>query len=365
LKKKHTIAFTLIETLAVVTVAGVLAAAILVPMSRRLDALVGKKESEVLKTLAEAYKGFIVTSSPKIVPNHTGWATNLANRLGIPVSTVTNNSRGLQRVFLVDPNLAFGAVRATNLPYFQNLTNSINFTTPPVSPRFMLISSLSMPLPSTLVSGVGNASGPNAFTNIWITPEGQRPAGWTWNGHGDDLKIERFSLENLFLQVILNNRDTNLIPRYVVDEALEVGVPFGGRRSYFVQGTELKLYNAVGILEYSEILTASRSFTFEYGTWQGEAFVGHTVSQTSPLDLQKVMNTFMNAPPNTNVQFGATQLTVSNALVLFLDEYITWRDAGYPGQFQGQGTPPKSLEEAREELAKLANDLLTRGTGTP
>lgn len=358
MKTKHTIAFTLIETLAVVAAIGFLAAAILVPMSRQLDAIAAKKESEALLRIAQAYRDQIVSSSPKVVPNHTVWATNVADRLGIPVSAVTNNGRGLRRVFLIDPSLKLGIVGATGLPYVQNLSNNVSFTTPPISPRLMLISSLSVPLPSTLVSGVGNTNGAHAFTNIWITPEGKVPTGWTWNGYGDDLKIERFSLEDLFVQVILNNRDTNLIPRYQVDDALQVAVPYGGRRTYFIKGTELKLYNAVGVLEYSEILTTSRSFTFEFGTWQGEAFVGHSVSQTSPLDLQKVMNTFMNAPANTNS--AVTQLAVSNALVLFLDEYIAWRDGGYAGQFQGQGNPPKSLEDAQAALATAATELLTR-----
>ena len=140
---------------------------------------------------------------------------------------------------------------------------------------------------------------------------------------------------------------------------VKVPVPYGGRRTYFIKGTELKLINVLGVLEYSEVLSTSRSFTFEYGSWHGEAFVANAVSQTSPLDLQKIMNTFMNSPANTNAKFGASQLAVSNALVTFLGEYSAWRDAGYPGQFQGNGNPPKSLEDAQTALANVAKNLLT------
>jgi hypothetical protein len=169
------------------------------------------------------------------------------------------------------------------------------------------------------------------------------------------------------VQIILNNRDTNsitnstFIPRFQLDDSpTQFPVPYGGRKTYLIKGTELKLLNAVGVIEYSEVLTTAKAFTFEYGTWQGEAFVGHSVSQTSPLDLQRVMNTFMNSPTNPAAKFGASQLAVSNALVTFLSEYVVWRDAGYPGQFQGQGNPPKSLENAQTALADVTANLLTR-----
>jgi type II secretory pathway pseudopilin PulG len=363
LKNNQTIAFTLIETLAVVTAVGLLAAALLVPMIKQLDGIAATKETESLNLLAKAYKNYICSS--KVVPSYTGWATNVANRLGVSVATVTNNFRGLRRVFLIDPALELGGVRATSLPYSWSLSNSVSFTTPPVSPRFMLISSISSQLPSGLVSGIGATNGANAFNNIWSTPEGQVPSGWSWSGNGEDLKVVRFDLTDLFVQIILNNRDSNTVanalPRFQMDDNffVKVPVPFGGRKTYFIKGTELKLLNVLDVLEYSEVLTTSRSFTFEYGSWQGEAFVANAVSQTSPLDLQKIMNSFMNAPANTNAKFGASQLAVSNALVAFLGEYVTWRDAGYPGQFQGQGNPPKSLEDAQTALADVTNNLLT------
>ncbi|HVK59589.1 MAG TPA: prepilin-type N-terminal cleavage/methylation domain-containing protein [Candidatus Kapabacteria bacterium] len=353
-------AFTLIEMLAVVAAVAFLAAALLVPMIRQLDAIASRKETETLKAFVAAFRSHITRAVPKAVPAASDWATTIATQLGLQMSAVTNNPRGLRRVFLVDPALQLGSVRATNLPYNFNITTYTGFTNPPVSPRLLLISSLSAPLPNSLVSGVGATSGTNAFNNLWSTPEGQLPTGWVWGGRGEDLKVERFNLEDLFVQVIFNNRDTNLTPRFRVDDSLETPVLYGSRNTYLLKGSELRLLNAVGVLEYSEILNAPKSFTFEYGTWQGEAFVGHAVSQTSPLDLQRVMNTFMNAPTNPAAKFGASQLTVSNALVVFLNEYVAWRDNGYPGQFSGQGNPPNSLEQAQTALKQEAVNLLTR-----
>jgi prepilin-type N-terminal cleavage/methylation domain-containing protein len=357
-------AFTLIEMLAVVAAVAFLAAALLVPMIRQLDAIASRKETETLKAFVAAFRSHITRAVPKAVPAASDWATTIATQLGLQMSAVTNNPRGLRRVFLVDPALQLGSVRATNLPFnFNRFTYGI-FTNPPVSPRILLLSSLSAPLPSSLVSGVGATTGTNSFNNLWSTPDGQLPTGWVWGGRGEDLKMERFNLEDLFVHIIFNNRDTNsmtnALPSFRVDDSLPAYLPYGGQRTYLLKGSELRLFNVAGVLEFSEILNTSKSFTFEYGTWQGEAFVGHAVSQTSPLDLQRVMNTFMNAPTNPAAKFGASQLTVSNALVVFLNEYVAWRDNGYPGQFSGQGNPPNSLEQAQTALKQEAVNLLTR-----
>jgi type II secretory pathway pseudopilin PulG len=368
LKTGATKAFTLIETLAVVMAVAFLAAAVLLPMIKRLDMIAAKKETDALKAMAEAYKERV--SDTKIIPNQNGWAAEVALQLGANLKSITNNIRGLRRVFLIDPALAIGKNSSPSLPYIQLTeghiyTNGAGVIIPPVSPRLMLISSMSGALPTNLVSGVGAVSGAMGFSNIWATPEASVPTGWTWGGRGEDLKVERFSLADQFVHVILNNRDTNFqnistnLPRYKIDDSVFGVVPFGGRRMYFIKGTELKLFSPLGVLEYSEVLSGSKSFTFEFGTWQGEAFVANTVSQTSPLDLQRVMNTFMNSPTNPAAKFGANQLAVSNAMVLFLNEYIQWRDAGYPGQFQGQGNPPKTLSDAQAALKTVSANLLT------
>src|SRR5205823_4391806 len=103
------------------------------------------------------------------------------------------------------------------LPYSQpttgsRVTDGLGNLIAPVSPRLMILSSISAPLPASVVSGVGLSSGAYAFNNIWDSTEGTVPAGWTWAGKGDDLKVQRLNLDDLFIQLSLNNANTNTSP---------------------------------------------------------------------------------------------------------------------------------------------------------
>jgi type II secretory pathway pseudopilin PulG len=352
-------AFTLIETIAVVVAIGALAAALLVPMIRRLDEAARQKEANTLASFADAFKQRALVT--KNIPNESGWASAVATVNGLDLNSITANDRGNARLFLIDPALRIG--NATNvLPYTQAiLTNFVR----PVSPRLMLVSSVSKALPTNLVSGVAPASGSNSFNNLWITAEGAIPTGWTWTGRGDDLKIQRIDLSDLFVKVALNNRDATLVPSYVITvntnqtatNTVPV-VPNGCPNPlYLLKGTEIQLYNALGTNEYSEILSQSQSYTFEYGTWEPESFLATSVGQTSPLDLAKMMDAFMRAPAATN-STSVTQAAVSNAVVNFMTEYNSWRDGNPAYKTTGGGKPPAQLDKAQTDLAGLTSDLL-------
>jgi type II secretory pathway pseudopilin PulG len=356
-------AFTLIETIAVIAAIAALAAALLVPMIRRLDDATRQKEANTLATMAAAYKERVATT--RIIPNETGWAAAVAAVTGQQLSVITANDRGLARIFLIDPALRIGNSAGATLTYTQRVTGHVFPTTTnsarPVSPRLMIVSSCAAPLPTNLVSGVGASSGAYSFNNLWGTSDGSIPTGWTWSGRADDLKIQRIDLSDMFVQVALNNRDLNLLPRYVISAGASGvdtnTVDYGCRfPMYFLKGSEIRLLNVPGVVEYSEILFQSKSFTFEKGTWQAESYIAIGVGQPTPMDLQRAFNLFMAAPTNAYANAGATQTTVSNAVMGYLTNYIAWRNAGYP--LGGGGKPPKELEDAQTLVRTTMADLI-------
>lgn len=284
--------------------------------------------------------------------------------MGLHLEEVRANDRRGRRVYLIDPSVQIGQNSATpTIPYTQPLTGSVvtnasGHIIPPINPRFLLLSSISTPLPEELVSGVADASGAYAFDNIWETVDGSVPDGWTWPG-GDDLKIQRIDLSDLFVQVVLNNRDTNLTAYYAIDSIGTNAVPYGGvMPMYFLRDTELKLLNASQELEYTEVLYQSASFTFELGSWQSGSFMAQGVGEPGPLDLQRVMNLFLSAPANPYAKFGATQTQVYDAMIAYMSNFVVWRDAGYPGEFQGSGNPPNELSQAQTDLDNVTSDLI-------
>jgi hypothetical protein len=101
---------------------------------------------------------------------------------------------------------------------------------------------------------------------------------------------------------------------------------------YYMRGSELKLYNASGVLEYTEILYTSQEFTFELGSWQAKPYLGRAVGNPNGKALQRAMDLFLKAPSNPYAKAGATKEQVYNAMVAYMEAFIDWREAGYPGE---------------------------------
>jgi prepilin-type N-terminal cleavage/methylation domain-containing protein len=355
-------AYSLLEFILVLAVVAILAAALAPSFIKHLDRLADEEEAAALRALADGFKQSV--STRKYVPDANGWATNVAAQLGMQLGDVTANARRQPRIFLIDPEMQIGVnASPPNLPYTQPVTGSrvtdgSGLIVAPINPRFLLLSSISTPLPIGLASGVGATTGPYTFSNLWNTAEGAVPAGWTWSG-GDDLKIQRIDLSDLFLQLILNNRDVTNTAYYAIDNAATNSVPYNGLPTmYFIRTSDLKLLNTGGLMEYSEILQFAGSFTFELGTWQAGNFLGRGVGEPGPLDLQRAMNLFLRAQTNQYAQGGAAQTGVYDQMIRYMSNYIVWRDAGYPGQFSGGGTPPAELNDAQRDLARITIDLI-------
>jgi hypothetical protein len=163
----------------------------------------------------------------------------------------------------------------------------------------------------------------------------------------------------MFVQVILNNRDSTNVPSFAIDQVGTNTVAFGGvSPRYYLKGTEIRLYNAAGALESSELLAESKSFTFEFGSWQSAAFQANSVDPTSALDLQKALDLFMAAPTNLYAKYPGTNFVgVSNAVVGFITNFNAWRDGGYVDN--GNNKPPKdAVVNAQQTLANAVLKLI-------
>jgi hypothetical protein len=314
---------------AVMTVLALLALALTPLLIKQMDRMAWEKESSQLKSFADGFRRGVVKT--KSIPNQTGWDQMIATNLGLEINQVRINERRQARVFLIDPAFQIGANVGLNPSYVQNASGVPN---PPDSPRLLIISSLSKPLPTALVSGT--ASSTTAFNNIWDVSEGGVPAGWSWSGRGEDLKVQRIYLRDVFLRLVLNRADpADNGGRYSIEGTSPAGVPWSGSyyTAYFIDGTQLGLYNDAG-LEYSEILHRTRDFHFVLGTWRSEAFLGRTIARPGPMDLERAAAKFMGARTNACAVSGnpsMTTWTVRDAMIAYMSNYVGWCQAGFPG----------------------------------
>jgi hypothetical protein len=264
----------------------------------------------------------------------------IATNLGVTTNQVRVNDRRLARVFLIDPALEIGA-SGGKLPYAQTINGSrvvdaFGEIIPPVNPRLMILSSLSQPLPATVVSGV--ASSTTAFNNIWDAPEGTIPPGWTWSGKGEDLKVQRIHLADLFVALVLNV-DATTPGKYAIDSFDPLTVPVSDVppvsppfTAYFFDSTLLRLYSKTDVFQYSEILHQSKSFFSVFGSFQGKALLGKTITRPGPQDLQRAADAFTASSTNKCAgRQGVTPWTVYYGMIAYMSNYVNWADSGYQG----------------------------------
>jgi prepilin-type N-terminal cleavage/methylation domain-containing protein len=371
MRKQRANAFSLIEVVVVLAIIAALLTVLAVSFIRYLDRIAGEKETAALKTIGAAFKERVrITRS---MPNDANWAPGVAAQLGWELSEVTANDRNHTRIFLIDPNMQVGQNSVGPLlPYTQLIggsmvTNGVGTYVRPIFPRYMIVSTLGTALPSTLVSGVGDTSGANAFANLWTTAEGAVPTGWSWSS-GADLKIQRIDLSDLFVAIGLANSDSTRVPSYGIDGLTAANVSYTVAPpppKYFIRGSELKLYNHNGVLEYAEILYTSHDFTFELGAWAGKPYLGRSVGAPTGKDLQRAMDLFLKAPANQYAQAGATKQGVHDAMVAYMQAFIAWRDGAQP--YDGEGCPgpvgntatAQAVGTARATLTTVTDNLIT------
>ena len=346
--------FNLIEMIGVLAVMAILALALAPILIKQLDQIAGDKEASQLKAFAEAFrKGVLQTKS---IPNTNGWYSMIADNLGLQTNQVLFNERYVARVFLIDPSLRVGSSVGT-LPYTQTpngsqvKTNGVDVIAP-ISPRLMILSSISKPLPSI-------ASTAAAFSNIWSAAEGTIPAGWSWTGKGEDLKIQRIYLGDLFLELIINNLepDTGCEAPYAVEDVATTVPQNSVFVAYFLDGTQLSFSDCDGNFQYSEILHQSKSYDFILRNWRGtEKFLGRTITHPSALDLQIAADAFRSSATNPRATGGATPELAYQAMLLYMQDFVLWQGDSFQA-----GTPIYSaLSSAQTAFgnSQLLDDLI-------
>jgi prepilin-type N-terminal cleavage/methylation domain-containing protein len=254
-------AFSLIEIIAALAVVAILAAATLPVLIRHIDYATQGIEATNLVTLASGFAQ--ASSAQRYIPGPKNWDVFVATNIGWQLSTVQKNSRNNYRVFLVDPMLSIGSTTAGNLPFQQTSGGAA----PVVSPRFIIVSSLSTSLPGGLTS--------SDFNELWNTANDAIPPSWAltnWNnGQGADLKIQRINLSTSFSHVVLTSLDPQP-SSYSIDNSATISLNSGTKfDAYFLKGTVLNLYysSASGqALQAAQVLEQDSSWFFCNGLWR-------------------------------------------------------------------------------------------------
>ncbi len=321
--RQGTSGFTLIEMIGILAVIAILAVALIPIFIKQMDQIAADKETKQLKAFADGLRQQIVKT--RFIPDETSWDSMIASNVGLSISQVRTNGRRVARAFLMDPNFVLqrSGESPSKPPYTQNVGGSIIY---PTSPRLMILSSMAQSLPVS--NGVNTA-----FSTIWNTDEGKVPADSAWNSFqkGEDLKIQRIHLADLFVELDLNDRDGSG-GSYLIDGNSSTTLQF---TRYFLDSSLLHLKDCNGVTNYSEILHRSKSFTFISCSWQqGADSVTRALDRPGPLDLDLAANAFLAATnnpwrdgwPDRNVAPPyVTTTIVYDRMLNYMARYINWR----------------------------------------
>jgi prepilin-type N-terminal cleavage/methylation domain-containing protein len=346
--------FSLIEMVAVLAVLAILAAALLPVLLQGYDRIARDRESRCQESIGESLRRHVLRNCN--IPGPDEFAQAVASELGCQVSQVLTNERGLRRVYLIDP----GITATLTIPFTQGDFGVTNQVGPDV--RVALLSSVGEALPDSITNGM--AASATIFSNIWSVAEGTVPAGWSWSGRGEDLRIHRIDLDGLFVPVIfnydtytvfntnrgrfsINNGDTNTLPTsptYVAS---------------VLKGSVLGLHHhegTTGTLQFREVVQHPVSYVYERDAWRGRLFLGRGLRVTTGMDLQAAHDLAVASPLNPNAQGSppATPVGVILATSNYLRSFLIWKTNGYPSS----GASYNAVNNAQKALDTISMNLL-------
>jgi prepilin-type N-terminal cleavage/methylation domain-containing protein len=310
-------AFSLIEIIAVLGVIAIIAAAALPALVQRIDYAAQTTEAANLGTFAAGLTQ--ACSRQRTVPKQADLATFIAASIGWHTNAVSTNAVNNARAFLIDPGLVIGTIipNPAALPYVQSPNGSGNSVPP--SARFVIVSSLSSPLP--------NLSAATDFTSLWNNPDNTIPATSTWNGwtgHGADIKIQRINLASSFNLLTLANFDTNSAP-YNINATNSSPIPMPPNTSfsaYFLRGTVVNLYyrdSSMNITTQAcHVLQQDVSWVFSSGLWRIAPL---------PVSSQSIVQTFYTNAPNPITVLYPTN--VCNDMINYMIQYTNYAASGF------------------------------------
>lgn len=182
--------FTLIELIGVMAIAAILASALAPRVFDDIKRARQDKEAKNLATLRATLETYILENKRIPGPALNTWSSALAQLSNLPQAKVSTNDKGYRRGFYVDPRFF-----TTTDTAFTGYTQQSGLTSPPVSPRIMLVSRLTSHAPAAPTTNA-------AFTAIWNQTSAATLV------EGPDVRIERLNLSDAFHRVILSNEHT-------------------------------------------------------------------------------------------------------------------------------------------------------------
>lgn len=252
--KKCAGGFSLLEMIGVMAVMAILAGALVPSVFQLIEEGYQAAERQSMAAIAGSLRSHMVqnktipTSSPKT------WPTAVAGYAALAPNRVLKNDKGFTRVLYFDPHF-FTSVDAK----FGGYNQTLGLATKPVSPRLMIISSLSGEISA-------NINTAEKFSQVWD----QGPKMLI--EESKSLFIERVNLAPLFLRVVLNNAHKNHVG-YVLEGGNEgsiaglSGGADGSRTVWVLAGTALSLNTTPypgGVTQRQTIISVARSMRYQF-----------------------------------------------------------------------------------------------------
>lgn len=340
--------FTLIEVIGVIAVLSIAAGVMIPNVIKKINITAANNEAKILKNIADALQLYITRNWS--IPSATNWADAIGFQMGWDSGSVLTNDRRIARAFIIDPRLRIGETSNSTLPFLQTVNGSIK----PISPRLMIISSLSEPLPVT--SGVMNSA--SDFDAIWNTVDDAVPSVWqNWKGKGELLKIQRINLMPLFKYVAVNKEPgatdtrfgiaTNYDATFIQTRTFGTNNFFG---TYYLNGTIILLYRTNNTVDMRQAISTDTSFYFAGNDWSSDS-IGST-AQTR--DYSSCIDYFLAAPPNKKARNNVQPTNVVVALVNYMNYYVQWANVSF-----NKKSPVYSLlNSAQNDLQNKLYDLM-------
>jgi hypothetical protein len=127
----------------------------------------------------------------------------------------------------------------------------------------------------------------------------------------------------MFVSVTLNTDLYSQPGKYSIDgSTLSIVPQTNSWTAYFIDSTVLDLYNRSDRLQYREVLHRSKSFTYSLDSWQGDKFLGRTISRPGPYELEQASILFRSV--NQPICANATPLQVYEAMYSYMSNYVGW-----------------------------------------
>lgn len=337
--------YTVIEVLGVLAIIAILAAAMIPAMMKSLQRTERQNEEFNLETIANGLKDYILRD--KAIPDENNWAQAVADELAMPLNRVQLNDAGWTRVLLVDPDLRMGSTNTSVLPFSQTIQGSIF----PVSPRAILLSSLTRSLPTLNT---------NAFDDVWDADPGTIPSTWSsdWQSHAPDLKIHRLDFREMFHRLVLNNIDTQIDAQFSIDDHSAVFLPATSFvERWYLDQSSVGLRFSDGTIQIHEILLSDQSYVFQNGTWSRKFSQGNSGAGA----FGQLVENFLNAPLSPDAEFGADQQAVVNEMYWYMWTYALWAMDGFPkgGSNSDQQVPNfRAVTDSQDRLDDFSTNLI-------